>query len=441
MAQKPDVAIVTGGSRGIGAAASLLLAKAGYLVVVNYVSNAAAAKAVVTQIEKAGGKAAAIKGDVASEKDIVALFKAADQLGQLKVLVNNAGIIDLKARVDEMSAERLARMFAINITGSFLCAREAVKRMSTRHGGSGGAIVNLSSAAATLGAPGMVCGLCRKQGSNRHLHHRPGPRSGGRRHSGERRAPRNYRYGYPCFRRRAGPGCPDAGANSHAARRHAAGGGRSNCLAGIRQGILCNRYVPGCFRWPQYLNFEDSVMAEQFDLTVIGTGPGGYVCAIRAAQLGMKVAVIEKRATHGGTCLNIGCIPSKALLHASELFAEAKHSFAKMGITVSPSFDLPKMMGFKQEAIDGNTKGVDFLLKKNKVTVIRGTGKILGTGKIDVAGQIVETKNIVIATGSDVAKLKGIEIDEKQIVSSTGALELAKVPGPSRHHWRRRHRP
>jgi dihydrolipoamide dehydrogenase len=169
-------------------------------------------------------------------------------------------------------------------------------------------------------------------------------------------------------------------------------------------------------------------MAEQFDLTVIGTGPGGYVCAIRAAQLGMKVAVIEKRATHGGTCLNIGCIPSKALLHASELFAEAKHSFGKMGITVSPGFDLPKMMAFKQEAIDGNTKGIDFLLKKNKVTVIRGLGKILGSGKVGVAGQIVETKSIVIATGSDVAQLKGIAIDEKQILSSTGALELAKVP-------------
>ena len=165
MAQKPDVAIVTGGSRGIGAATSLLLAKAGYLVVVNYVSNAAAAKAVVTQIEQAGGKAMAIKGDVASEKDIVALFKATDQFGQLKVLVNNAGIIDLKARVDEMSAERLARMFAINITGSFLCAREAVKRMSTRHGGSGGAIVNLSSAAATLGAPGWFVDYAASKGA------------------------------------------------------------------------------------------------------------------------------------------------------------------------------------------------------------------------------------------------------------------------------------
>jgi NAD(P)-dependent dehydrogenase (short-subunit alcohol dehydrogenase family) len=165
MAQKPEVAIVTGGSRGIGAATSLLLGKAGYLVVVNYVSNAAAAKAIVTQIEKAGGKAAAIQGDVASEKDIVALFKSADQFGQLKVLVNNAGVVDLKARVDEMTAERLARMFAINITGSFLCAGEAVKRMSTRHGGSGGAIVNLSSAAATLGAPGMFVHYAASKGA------------------------------------------------------------------------------------------------------------------------------------------------------------------------------------------------------------------------------------------------------------------------------------
>ena len=165
MAQKPDVAIVTGGSRGIGAATCLLLAKAGYLVVVNYVSNAAAAKSVVAKIEKAGGNATAIHGDVASENDIVALFKSADQLGQLKVLVNNAGVVDTKARVDEMSGERLARMFAINITGSFLCAREAVKRMSTRHGGTGGAIVNLSSAAATLGAPGMFVDYAASKGA------------------------------------------------------------------------------------------------------------------------------------------------------------------------------------------------------------------------------------------------------------------------------------
>ncbi|MGQ0484888.1 MAG: dihydrolipoyl dehydrogenase [Hyphomicrobiales bacterium] len=166
----------------------------------------------------------------------------------------------------------------------------------------------------------------------------------------------------------------------------------------------------------------------EFDLTVIGTGPGGYVCAIRAAQLGMKVAVVEKRATHGGTCLNIGCIPSKALLHASERLAEAQHCFAAMGIDAAPRFDLKRMMGFKQEAIDGNTKGIDFLFKKNKVTGFRGTGRIIGAGKVDVAGRTIETKNIVIATGSDVARLKGVDIDENRIVSSTGALELARVP-------------
>ncbi len=169
-------------------------------------------------------------------------------------------------------------------------------------------------------------------------------------------------------------------------------------------------------------------MANQFDVTIIGTGPGGYVCAIRAAQLGLKVAVVEKRATHGGTCLNVGCIPSKALLHATELYAEANHSFAKMGINVQPSFDLAKMMGFKQEAIDSNTKGIDFLLKKNKVTVFRGSGKITGPGKVAVGDDVVESKHIIIATGSDVARLKGIDIDEEQIVSSTGALDLKKVP-------------
>jgi dihydrolipoamide dehydrogenase len=172
-----------------------------------------------------------------------------------------------------------------------------------------------------------------------------------------------------------------------------------------------------------------------YDLVVIGTGPGGYVCAIRATQLGMKVAVVEKNASLGGTCLNIGCMPSKALLHASEMFEEAAHSFAKMGVSVSaPKLDLPAMMNFKQQGIDGNVKGVEFLMKKNKIDVIHGTGKILGSGKVEVASgdgktQMVETKNIVIATGSDVAKLKGIEIDEKRIVSSTGALSLDKVPG------------
>ena len=170
-----------------------------------------------------------------------------------------------------------------------------------------------------------------------------------------------------------------------------------------------------------------------YDLVVIGTGPGGYVCAVRAAQLGMKVAVVEKNATLGGTCLNIGCMPSKALLHASELFEEAAHSFAKMGISVTtPKLDLPAMMNFKQQGIDGNVKGVEFLMKKNKIDVIIGHGKILGAGKVEVSGnpstQLVETKNIVIATGSDIARLKGIEIDERRIVSSTGALSLDKVP-------------
>jgi len=171
-----------------------------------------------------------------------------------------------------------------------------------------------------------------------------------------------------------------------------------------------------------------------YDLVVIGTGPGGYVCAIRAAQLGMKVAVVEKDATLGGTCLNVGCMPSKSLLYASEMFEEAAHSFAKMGVSVSaPKLDLPSMMKFKQQGIDGNVKGVEFLMKKNKIDVINGKGKILGTGKVEVAGndgkpQTVETKNIVIATGSDITRLKGIEIDEKRIVSSTGALSLDRVP-------------
>jgi dihydrolipoamide dehydrogenase len=171
-----------------------------------------------------------------------------------------------------------------------------------------------------------------------------------------------------------------------------------------------------------------------YDLVVIGTGPGGYVCAVRAAQLGMKVAVVEKNATLGGTCLNIGCMPSKALLHASEMFEEAAHSFAKMGVGVgAPKLDLPAMMKFKQQGIDGNVKGVDFLMKKNKIDVIQGKGRIVAAGKVEVTGNpsthIVETKNIVIATGSDVARLRGIDIDEKRIVSSTGALSLDKVPG------------
>jgi dihydrolipoamide dehydrogenase len=156
---------------------------------------------------------------------------------------------------------------------------------------------------------------------------------------------------------------------------------------------------------------------------------------VRAAQLGMKVAVVEKEPTLGGTCLNVGCMPSKALLHASEMFDEAGHSFAKMGVSVpAPKLDLPSMMNFKQQGIDGNVKGVDFLMKKNKIDVIQGAGRILGPGKLEVSGgggktQTIEAKNIVIATGSAVATLKGVDIDEKRIVSSTGALSLDRVPG------------
>jgi dihydrolipoyl dehydrogenase len=171
-----------------------------------------------------------------------------------------------------------------------------------------------------------------------------------------------------------------------------------------------------------------------YDLIVIGTGPGGYVCAIRAAQLGLKTAVVEKEKTFGGTCLNIGCIPSKALLHASELFEEAGHAFPKMGIGVStPKIDLKGLMAFKDQGVDGNVKGVDFLLKKNKVDAYFGSGRIAAPGKVEVKGndgktQVLDTKSIVIATGSDVARLKGIDVDEKRIVSSTGALSLPEVP-------------
>lgn len=175
-------------------------------------------------------------------------------------------------------------------------------------------------------------------------------------------------------------------------------------------------------------------MSEQFDLTIIGTGPGGYVGAIRAAQLGMKVAVVEKRATHGGTCLNIGCIPSKALLHASELYEEAGHNFAKLGIAVDGlNVDLPGMLKHKDETVKSNTGGIEFLLKKNKITAFHGLGKIEGPGKVSVTSdegetQTIDTKNIVIATGSDSANLPGIEIDEKRVVTSTGALDLETVP-------------
>src|SRR6266516_4139842 len=171
-----------------------------------------------------------------------------------------------------------------------------------------------------------------------------------------------------------------------------------------------------------------------YDLIVIGSGPGGYVCAIRAAQLGMKVAVIEKDDTFGGTCLNVGCIPSKALLHASERYEEAGHLLDKMGIKVGqPKLDLPAMMKFKDAGVDGNVKGVAFLFKKNKIDTFQGTGRIAAPGKVEVKStdgksETLDTKAIAIATGSDVARLRGIEIDEKRIVSSTGALVLEEVP-------------
>ncbi|MBF2717986.1 dihydrolipoyl dehydrogenase [Agrobacterium vitis] len=174
-----------------------------------------------------------------------------------------------------------------------------------------------------------------------------------------------------------------------------------------------------------------------YDLVVIGSGPGGYVCAIKAAQLGMKVAVVEKRATYGGTCLNIGCIPSKALLHASEMFHHAAHGMAELGVDVSaPVLNLPKMMAHKDATVKANVEGVSFLFKKNKIDGVIGTGKIVAAGKVSVTNdkgeeQVLETKNIVIATGSDVAGIPGVavDIDEKIIVSSTGGIALDKVPG------------
>lgn len=171
-----------------------------------------------------------------------------------------------------------------------------------------------------------------------------------------------------------------------------------------------------------------------YDLVVIGTGPGGYVCAIRAAQLGLKVAVVEKRRTHGGTCLNVGCIPSKALLHASEMFDEVSHTFPGLGIiTAKPKLDLKQMMVHKQETVDANVNGVAFLLKKNKIEAFHGTASIPAAGKVVVTAedgktQELETKNIVIATGSESAALPGVTTDEKTVVTSTGALELSSVP-------------
>ena len=171
-----------------------------------------------------------------------------------------------------------------------------------------------------------------------------------------------------------------------------------------------------------------------YDVIIIGAGPGGYVCAIRAAQLGMKVAVVEKRAKLGGTCLNVGCIPSKALLYASEMFEEAGHGMAPLGVIVdAPKLDMAAMMKHKDDTVAANVNGVAFLFKKNKVDWLQGEGRVAGAGKVVVRGAdgaeaTHEAKNIIIATGSDVARLPGVEIDEKVIVSSTGALELAAPP-------------
>jgi dihydrolipoamide dehydrogenase len=170
-------------------------------------------------------------------------------------------------------------------------------------------------------------------------------------------------------------------------------------------------------------------MTDAYDVIVIGAGPGGYVCAIRAAQLGLKTACVEKRATLGGTCLNVGCIPSKALLQASEKFEEAEKHLSSFGVNVGKvSLDLKAMMGHKEKVVESNVKGIEFLFKKNKVDWLKGEGSIPAAGQVKVGDKTYSAKHIVIATGSDVAELPGITIDEKQIVSSTGALELGAVP-------------
>jgi dihydrolipoamide dehydrogenase len=174
-------------------------------------------------------------------------------------------------------------------------------------------------------------------------------------------------------------------------------------------------------------------MADIYDLIIIGGGPGGYNCAIRAGQLGLKTAIVEMRGKLGGTCLNVGCIPSKALLHASDAYESARTSFKDLGVIVDGvRLDLAQMLKQKDDAVDGLTKGVEFLMKKNKITYMKGAGRIAGPGRVEVQGEagvtLMETKNIVIATGSEPAGLPGVAFDEVRIVSSTGALSLAAVP-------------
>jgi dihydrolipoamide dehydrogenase len=170
-------------------------------------------------------------------------------------------------------------------------------------------------------------------------------------------------------------------------------------------------------------------MAESFDVIVIGGGPGGYVCAIRAAQLGLKTACVERRATLGGTCLNIGCIPSKALLQSSENFEEVKDHFAEHGVVVDGvKLDLARMQARKGKVVEANVKGVEYLFKKNKVAWLKGAGRITAPGRVSVDGTEYEAKHIVVATGSESIPLPGVEVDEMRVVSSTGALELNHVP-------------
>jgi dihydrolipoamide dehydrogenase len=166
-----------------------------------------------------------------------------------------------------------------------------------------------------------------------------------------------------------------------------------------------------------------------YDVIIIGSGPGGYVCAIRCAQLGLKTAVVEGRDTLGGTCLNVGCIPSKALLHASHMLHEAEHNFAAMGLKgKTQSVDWKQMLSYKDDVIATNTKGIEFLFKKNKIDWLKGWGSIPKAGKVKVGDDVHDATNIIIASGSEVSSLKGVEIDEKTVVSSTGALELGKIP-------------
>jgi dihydrolipoamide dehydrogenase len=170
-------------------------------------------------------------------------------------------------------------------------------------------------------------------------------------------------------------------------------------------------------------------MSDSFDVIVIGSGPGGYVCAIRAAQLGLKTACVEKRTTLGGTCLNIGCIPSKALLQSSEEFEKTKHALKDHGVMVEGvTLDLARMQARKGEVVTANTKGVEFLFRKNKVVWLKGSGRIAGPGSVDVDGTVYAAKAIVIATGSESVPLPGVTVDETRIVTSTGALELTAVP-------------